>query len=100
MSEEYEKTTRNKQGENGNSMTGITGEITGNNWILKFLQVWKRVQKIPWLISVIEIWGSMMGIIGKMMGKSTWNLGRKHPIITTESMANVLTTLAALNTEI
>ena len=39
MSEEYEKTTRNKQGENGNSMTGITGEITGNNWIFKNLQI-------------------------------------------------------------
>ena len=58
-------------------MTQLTGEITGNNWILKFLQVWKRVQKIPWLISVIEIWGCMTGIIGKMKGKSTCELALK-----------------------
>ena len=58
-------------------MTGITGEITGNNWIFKNLQVWKRVQKIPWLISVIEIWGCMTGIIGKMMEKSTCELKLK-----------------------
>ena len=60
-------------------MTQLTGEITGNNWILKFLQVWKRVQKIPWLIFVIEIWGSMTGIIGKMMEKSTCELALKAP---------------------
>ena len=44
---------------------------------LKFLKFWKRVQKIPWLISVIEIWGCMTEIIRKMTEKSTCELTLK-----------------------
>ena len=75
MSEEYEKNDKNKQEKNGESVTGLIREITENNWI--FWNFEKRVQKIPWLISVIEILGGMTRIIRKMTEKSTWELTLK-----------------------
>ena len=58
----------------------ITGGITWNNWIFKFHQVLNRVQKIPWLIYIIEILGENDVITRKMTGKSTkWEKIKASP---------------------
>ena len=63
-----------------NWVTQITGGITWNNWIFKFHQVLNRVQKIPWLIYIIEILGENDVITRKMTGKSTkWERIKASP---------------------
>ena len=51
--------------------------MTGNNWIFEKCEILKRVQKFFQLISVIDFWMAMAGLIGKMTGKSMGELKGK-----------------------
>ena len=54
-------------------------KITGNNWILSFWKIWKRVQNFPVYFPSFFFWGGgvMIGINGKWQGKSTCELTLK-----------------------
>ena len=58
-------------------MTGLIGKMTGNNWIFEKCEILKRVQKFCRLVSVIDFWMAMTGIIGKMTEKSMGELKLK-----------------------
>ena len=79
MSEEYEKNDKNKQGENGESVTGLIKEITENNWIFKILKFLKKSTKT----SLINFCHWNLGLNDK---NNRENDGKKYLWVDTQSI--------------